>query len=318
MSEEDRCNWFGITCDEEGYVIEINLPNNNLTGTFPADSLSSLYKLQRLLLNNNALHGIMARIFDKNADYDDDTNYEEWVTDASLFFNLRDLTYVDLSQNNLSGEVDVLFAPALQYTNFSHNNFTSINSFKKFKRSQQTLTVCDVSHNFINTSATDLMKHVPTNIEQFIMSSNLIHGSLLTSSLEELASLRRFDMSMNSLSGELPDFSNVYPNLQVSDLSDQGGSTGLVGNIPESLANLPFLSTLILGGNLLSGVVPPVLGNMGQLRVFNVSSNKLSQTIPKELGKLGELAHIIYAFFRVMNLILLTCYFTTIPYPSRS
>ena len=285
-TEQDHCDWFGIKCDEEGYVIEINLPNNNITGNFPANSLSSFYKLQRLVLNNNELHGATAV-----------TN--EWgTTDTSIFFNLRDMTHVDLSQNNLSGGVDVLFAPALQYVNFSHNNFTSINSFKKFKQSHETLTVCDASRNFINTSTSDLMKNVPPNIEQFILSNNLIYGPLLTSSLEVLANLRRFDMSMNSLSGELPDFSNSYPNLQVLDLSEQIGE-GLVGNIPESLANLPFLSTLILASNQLSGSIPPVLGNMGQLRVLNLSNNKLSQPIPKELGKLGEFVLISYVHFVV-------------------
>ena len=203
-TEQDQCNWYGITCDEEDYVIEINLPNNNITGKFPSDSLSSFYNLQRIDLGNNSLHGIMAG-----------TN--QWgKTDASLFFNLRELTHVDLSQNNLSGEVDVLFAPALQYANFSHNNFTSINSFKKFKKSHETLTVCDVSHNFINTSASNLMMYVLPNIEELIVSSNLIQGPLPTT-LEVLANLRRFDISMNVLSGELPDFSNSYPNLQVLD-----------------------------------------------------------------------------------------------------
>jgi len=231
----------------------------------------------------------MAGIHDKSAHL---INYaEDWVTDASLFFNLRDLAHVDLSQNNLRGEVDVLFAPALQYVNFSHNNLTSINSFKKFKRSHQTLTICDVSRNSINTSTSDLMTNVPLNIEEFIVSSNLIHGPLPTT-LEELVNLRRFNMSMNSLSGDIPNFSSVYPNLQALDLSEQDSSAGLVGNIPESLANLAFLSTLILGGNQFSGGIPPVFGNMAQLRTLNLSSNKLSQTIPKELGKLGEFAHI--------------------------
>jgi len=293
-TDQDLCSWFGITCDEESYVIEINLPSNNVKGDFPANSLSSFYNLQRLDLCDNSLHGTMAGTTKTNpyTGYIDDDFYvqNQLVNDTSLFFNLRGLTYVDLSQNILSGEVDVLFAPALQYANFSHNNFASINSFKKFKKSQQTLTVCDVSHNSIKTSTSDLMTNVPPNIERFILSSNLIHGPLLTSSLEVLANLRTLDLSMNSLSGEVPDFSNSNPNLQVLDLSEQ--EEGLVGNIPESLANLPFLSTLNLNGNQLSGSIPPVLGNMGQLRVLNLSSNKLSEVIPKEVGKLGKF-HII-------------------------
>jgi hypothetical protein len=37
---------------------------------------------------------------------------------------------VNMSRNKLSGEVDILFAPALEHVDFSHNNFTSIDSFK--------------------------------------------------------------------------------------------------------------------------------------------------------------------------------------------
>jgi len=50
--------------------------------------------------------------------------------DESVFFNLRNLKHVDISHNSLSGEVDLLFAPALQHVNFSHNSITSVNTFK--------------------------------------------------------------------------------------------------------------------------------------------------------------------------------------------
>jgi len=277
-SELDHCNWYGIRCEEE-YVVEINLSSNNVTGVFPSNHLSEFYMLKSLNLVNNNLRGLMAGT----------TIYGE--VDASVFFNLRDLSYVDLSQNKLSGEVDVLFTPALDYANFSHNNFTSINSFKKFKRSHETLRVCDVSFNSIKSIASDILNNVPPNIEQFIVSNNLIHGTLPVS-LQHLASLRKFDMSTNILSGELtPDFSTSYPNLQVLDLSEQyrENNIGLAGAIPEGLVNLPFLSTLRLAGNELAGGIPPVFGSFTQLKVLDLSNNNLSGKIPKELGKLGDL-----------------------------
>ena len=277
----DHCDWYGITCDEQReYVIEINLPNNNVTGEFPSNPLSNFYKLKSLNLGNNTLHGTIAGTTD------------DWllgiVNDTSLFFNLRDLMHVDLSRNNLSGEIDILFAPALEYANFSHNNFTSINSYKRFKRSHQTLRTCDVSYNSIQTSASDILKHIPPNIEELILSNNLIQGTLPTS-LEHLANLRQFDMSSNMLSGELPDVSVTYPNLQVLDLSVQnsGDNAGFIGGIPEGLVNLQFLSALNLAGNELSGTISPVLGNFVQLKVLDISNNKLSSAVPKELGKLG-------------------------------
>ena len=265
-SSPDHCDWFGITCDDDGYVAEIILPRNNLTGDIPSNKLAKFYKLNMLDLSGNSLDGIMA------------------VTsgDASQFFNLRELTHVDLSQNNLSGEVDVLFAPALQHTNFSRNNFSSIVSFKKFKQSHQTLVVCDVGHNNIKQDVGDIMMNVPPNIEQLILSNNKIYGSL-PSPLEHLSNLRRFDISSNTLSGELADLSTSYPSLQVLDLSDQS----FTGSIPESLVNLPFLSTLKLAGNQLSSTIPPVLGTFARLKVLDLSNNKLSRSIPNELGKLG-------------------------------
>ena len=209
------------------------------------------------------------------------------VNDTALFFHLHDLAHVDLSQNNLSGEVDVLFAPALENANFSHNNFTSINSFKKFKRSHQikrshqTLRICDVSNNYIGQSASDVMTNVPPNIEQMILSDNLFKGTIPTS-LERLEKLRMFDMGRNMLSGVVPDFYASFPNLLVLELSNQS----LIGTIPGSLANLPFLITLNLAGNELTGRISPALGGFALLKSLDLSNNKLGQSIPKELGKL--------------------------------
>ena len=112
-TEVHHCNWYGITCGENDHVIEINLRNNNVTGVVPTESLSNLYRLERVDFGQNNLKGRM----------DDDA-------DESVFFNLRNLKHVDLSLNSLSGEVDLLFAPALQHVNFSHNNITSVNTFK--------------------------------------------------------------------------------------------------------------------------------------------------------------------------------------------
>jgi len=113
ITDIHHCNWYGIACEENDHVIEINLRNNNVTGVVPTESLSNLYRLERVYFGQNDLKGRM----------DDDA-------DESVFFNLRNLKYVDLSQNSLSGEVDLLFAPALQHVNFSHNNITSVNTFK--------------------------------------------------------------------------------------------------------------------------------------------------------------------------------------------
>ena len=279
MSDSSHCDWYGIMCDREGHVIEINLDNNNVTGEFPARYLMLFYKLRRLNLAENNLAGSL---------YSTRWNSEKrHQPDISTFFHLRELTHVYLSHNKLSGEVDVLLTPALVEVDFSYNNFTSVISFMKFKPSHATLRKCDLSHNAIQEKASKLMKNLPSNMKELILSDNQIYGTF-PDTLEELSSLKHLDISANMLSGGLPDFSRVYPNLQVLNLSNQkkGEGIGLTGTIPAGLSEFKFLDTFNLGGNSLTGTVPPVLGNMGLLKTLDLSKNLLSERIPPNLGNL--------------------------------
>ena len=60
MNGSSPCEWYGIVCNIQEHVIEINLRSNNVTGKFPANSLPGLHKLKSLNLAENNLSGIMA------------------------------------------------------------------------------------------------------------------------------------------------------------------------------------------------------------------------------------------------------------------
>jgi Leucine-rich repeat (LRR) protein len=274
MTDASHCEWHGIGCNLEGRVVEIILRDNNVTGKFPASFLPNFLKLEILNLAGNNLSGVT-------------TGNSNGGDDASVFFDLRALTQVDLSQNKLTGEVDVLFAPALVHVNFSHNNFTSVNTYKTFKRSHKTMQIADLSHNFIQEEVDKLMTNLPPNMEQLILSDNQIHGTL-PKALENVGQLKKLDLGTNMLSGDLPDFSAPYPNLRVLNLSNQkqGSNPGFIGPISEGLGNLNFLTMLNLSGNSLTSTIPPVLGNMGQLKVLDLSNNQFSKSIPASLGRL--------------------------------
>ena len=285
MSDSSHCNWYGVMCDTEGYVTKINLNKNNITGKFPADPLSVFRRLSFLNLSENNLSGTMFVSWVK-LDW-----WKEPSLDTSMFYRLQELTHVYLSHNNLIGAVDALFLPALVEVDFSHNNFTSFINFMKFKSSHKTLIKCNFSHNTIQEKASKVMENLPPNLEELILSNNRMHGTL-PQNMEELSRLKRLDISTNMLSGGLPDFSRVYPNLQVLNLSNQkqGKRIGLTGIISNELLEFNFLSTLNLGGNSFTGTVPPALGNMGLLTTLDLSNNLLSERIPPNLGNLeGEL-----------------------------
>ncbi|QIP16608.1 hypothetical protein G8759_30195 [Spirosoma aureum] len=56
MSGCSPCNWFGVTCDNNGRVVSLDLKSNQLSGTLPA-SLSELTHLKYLDLSENGLPG---------------------------------------------------------------------------------------------------------------------------------------------------------------------------------------------------------------------------------------------------------------------
>ncbi len=282
----DHCQWYGITCDGEGFVTNIDLRDNNLAGQFPVYSrreidegghqlkshwrytkhgLANLWNLKTLDLANNKLTGTI---------------------EYRPLYNLVSLTHFDVSGNQLKGKVDALVTPSLTYVDLSNNNFTSIHGFEKYKGSFQTLHFCDLSNNRIQIDATELLEYTPPNIEQFLASNNGIYG-YLPESLNNLPKLRQFDMSSNALSGSLPGFTESMVNLQELELSNQ--TNGLTGSIPEDLGKLQSLKILNLAGNKLEGDIPSSIGNMAVLEVLDLSINLLQSSIPPELGLLeGE------------------------------
>jgi Leucine-rich repeat (LRR) protein len=223
-----HCEWYGVKCNEDGRVSDLILKSNNLLG-YVSWSITELLELKVLDLANNQLSGTI-----------------------SSKYRLRHLTHVDLSSNNLHGQIDALISPSLEYINVSHNSFDQVDTFKRFKGSYQTLRTLDLSHNSIRQNASEIFVNFPPNLRELILSDNLIQGTF-PSPFEELLELKVFRVNNNLLSGSIPDIVRVFPLLGVLDLSNQGHSDhdGLTGTIPESLSNLVSLSVLDLSGNRL-------------------------------------------------------------------
>ncbi|KAF7835225.1 putative LRR receptor-like serine/threonine-protein kinase [Senna tora] len=63
----------------------------------------------------------------------------------------------------------------------------------------------------------------------------------------------------------------------------------VVGDIPEELWTLTYLTHLNLGQNYLTGTLPPAIGNLTRMQYLTFGINSLSGELPKELGNLTEL-----------------------------
>jgi hypothetical protein len=77
------CSFSGIVCNSNGFVIEINLPQQNLSGILPFDSICKLQALEKLSLGINFLHGGISEDLK----------------------NCTSLQQLDLGWNSFSGEV---------------------------------------------------------------------------------------------------------------------------------------------------------------------------------------------------------------------
>jgi hypothetical protein len=254
------CDWFGVSCNDNDQVSALLLGSNNLSG--PIDPFPELLDLGMLNLANNSLSG---------------------TVDLWGFYALQKLVHIDLSYNNLQGDIDALLSPSIEHANFSYNKFNQIDTFKLFKSSHKTLRMCDLSHNSIDQAADEIFVNVPPNLKELILSDNKIRGTF-PSPFDLLPDVKVFRVENNELSGTIPDFVRSFARLKELNLSNQK----LSGSIPEGLSNLLELSVLDLSGNSLGGQIPPDVGALPRLTLFNISNNNINGQIPYELGKLVD------------------------------
>lgn len=82
FKSKDYCRYTGVTCDERGYVIMLDVTDRRLAGTIPA-SLEKLGRLRQLKLVNNRIKG----------------------TIPEKLCNMQQLTQLELGTNQLTGSI---------------------------------------------------------------------------------------------------------------------------------------------------------------------------------------------------------------------
>ena len=249
--------WDGVVLNATSTNIgELDLSNNNLSGTLPNLNLP---QLQSLTLSGNNLSG--------------------QVPD---FSGLPQLRYLDLSYNNFSGIIPNFALPQLLALSLDGNSLTTLPNFSNLPF----LRTLSVEGNQLGagTFALPSLSGCPL-LQSLLLSGNGLSGNVPDFGLPALNVLR---MSDNQLSGTLPTFGGT-PNVQILELTnnqltgtipdfDLGQLTvlsldynSLSGSLP-SFSNMPNLTTLLLSGNDLSGIVPDFTG-FGSLTVLYLDDN---------------------------------------------
>ncbi|KAL9362740.1 hypothetical protein Peur_045525 [Populus x canadensis] len=183
----------------------LNLAGNGIQGR---DSDFSLMKsITSLNISGNSFQGSVMGVFQELVEVMDlsKNQFQGHISQVHFnsTYNWSRLVYLDLSENQLSGEIfqDFSQAPNLKYLNLAFNRFTK----EEFPRIDMLSEL-----EYLNLSKTSVTGHIPSEIAQ-------------------LSSLHALDLSQNHLSGQIPLL--TIKNLQVLDVSHNN----LSGEIPVSL-----------------------------------------------------------------------------------
>ncbi|CAM6105987.1 unnamed protein product [Calypogeia fissa] len=150
--------WLGITCNDRGRVDTVNLPDMQLVGTFPENTLSRLNELRYLILPNNSFSGSLP------SDLSTLTGLLQfWAQNAQFSGSLPTLPVkigmLNLSHNRLTGPIpDLSGLTNLTRLDLSGNHFQG--NIPNLPANLQVLNLSDNS--LIGSVPQDLAQRFPT------------------------------------------------------------------------------------------------------------------------------------------------------------
>nr|GEX19392.1 receptor protein-tyrosine kinase CEPR1-like [Tanacetum cinerariifolium] len=280
------CNYTGISCDKQGYVVKVDMSGWVLSGRIPENICSFLPRLKSLNLGYNKFDG----------------DFPHSITNCSL------LEELNITHNNLTGKLpDLSPMQSLRLLDLSSNFFAGT-----FPISFINLTNLEIV-NFNENGGFDLWK-LPKNVSRLVKLKSMILSTCMVSgsipkSIGNMTSLVDLELSGNFLVGPVPRELGLLKNLQqlelyynqlVGGIPDELGNLTqltdldmsvnmLTGSLPESVCRLPKLQVLQLYNNSLSGEIPHVLENSTTLTMLSLYSNYLTGEVPRHLGRSSPL-----------------------------
>ena len=260
--------WYGVTTDADGRVTELNLEDNNLSGTVPP-ALGGLANLKTLNLAFNAsLSGPLPqaitgltleslRLEGTAVCAPPQAEFQAWLngiseTSGSTDSETADSTDVDLLQGFFSGTSGSTGVALCTDTRVDYYALVELYNATD-------------GPNW--TNATNWASAAPLNEWHGVDTDP---GGRVT----------WLNLWENNLRGPLPTVLGRLTNLSYLNLD----RNQLTGEIPSELGQLTNLQELALAVNQLTGEIPSELGQLTKLSTLNLLANQLTGEIPSELG----------------------------------
>ncbi len=289
---------------QSGRLVTLKASNNEITSI---DTAGNATNLKQLYLDGNQLTDFGGILYMKNLDYLNLYNNElsdgiEVLADSVpgidtliLGFNRivgsidqaaaqwTNIKYLDISTNNISGDVSSLFElKDLKVLIANDNNLHgTLDSLYKLDSLQ-----------YLNLAGDSISGNLPANamtslqdLEVLLLNNNLITGTI-PKETGNMSKLKQINLSQNNLQGPIPDELWSLPDLEYVNLSNNG----LQGQLNDSIGNAQNLKYLLLASNKFQGILPDTITSLSQLKTLDISHN-FFDSLP-HLADLPDLGHL--------------------------
>ena len=233
LTDKPLNDWYGVTANHDGVVVEFDVESNNLEGEMPSE-ITHLTELKALSLNDNSLSGSI----------------------PPEMGCLTELEWLGLDHNSLLGSIppEIGDLTKLRHLHLNGNGLSGnvppeIGGLSELK--------------WLRLHDNSLSGNIPpeigslTKLEWLQLEENFLSGNI-PPEIGNLTKLEDLYLYGNNLSGSIPPELGSLTELVSLYLS----RNGLSGSIPSELGNLTKLERLRLGGNSWTGCIPRALFNI--------------------------------------------------------
>jgi hypothetical protein len=230
----NACTWFGVVCTEGGYVQELNLHLNNLTGPL-LPQIGNLNHLQGLTLSSNPLTGPIP---------------DEWQ-------NLTQLRRLSLGSVAVNGPIPQWLTGLGMLERLFLFNAGVTGEIPAGIGNLTNLRDLVLSFNGMTGALPPELGNL-VNLKSLFMTNNSFTGPL-PPELGNLTQLESFGVQHTGVSGPIPaELGNLTQVVNLWLASNQ-----LTGGVPAELAQLTAAEIVHLQGNQLEGLVPLAFAQFG-------------------------------------------------------